>query len=225
MSSQTEHMKRKYRRMAPFYDLLEVAFACRPALDPRRVLASKIPDAGLAILDLCCGTGNGVLALSRSSNRIVGIDVSADMLAVARRKIRRRKIENLTIEEMDAARLRFADEHFDVVTTSFAMHEFEPAAMGEVLAEAQRVLKRGGTLYIVDYARPAGRVGQVVFSFYLHLAYPPHVRDFLSCDWPEVLRGASLKLQSIDPCFLSSVIAATRTTAVEGSRSASAQPA
>jgi ubiquinone/menaquinone biosynthesis C-methylase UbiE len=215
MLAQADRMKRKYRLIAPAYDLLELAFAYPRAVDPRRALASKIPDAGLDLLDLCCGTGNGVLALANSSNRVVGVDVSRSMLAVARRKIQRRAIENISVEEMEASRLRFEDQRFDVVTTSFAMHEFEREAMCVVLAEARRVLKAGGRLYIVDYARQRDRLSQAALWVYLRLAYPSHVREFLDCDWAKILASVGLRLEATEQCFFSSLVVATNAAPAE----------
>ena len=210
MPTQAERMRRKYRRFAPVYDFLELAFALPGAVDPRGALAAKIPDGGVDVLDLCCGTGNGVLTLADTSNRIVGVDVSPSMLAVAAQKIRRRGIGNIALEEMDVARLRFDDERFDIVTTSFAMHEFEYDAMCAVVAEAQRVLKPGGRLFVVDYARPPGRLLQTAFSLYLRASYPPHVREFLDYDWAEISRGAGLVLESVEACFVSALVTARK---------------
>lgn len=97
---------------------------------------------GLA-LDLSCGTGNYALALAERGLRVVGVDVSAPMLSVARAKSARAKLDIRWVRA-DASALPFRSGVFDLATMVLGL-EFltEP---GRALEEAHRVLRPGGRL-------------------------------------------------------------------------------
>ncbi len=97
---------------------------------------------GLA-LDLSCGTGNYALALAERGLRVVGVDVSAPMLRVARAKSAQAKLDIRWLRA-DASTLPFRSGVFDLATMVLGL-EFV-AEPGPVLQEAHRVLKPGGRL-------------------------------------------------------------------------------
>src|SRR6056297_3507142 len=79
------------------------------------------PLANTRILDAGCGTGNFSLKIHRYGCSVTGIDLSADMLAIARRKALQAK-SDITFSEMDLSHLTFPDNYFDGV---FSMAAFE----------------------------------------------------------------------------------------------------
>jgi ubiquinone/menaquinone biosynthesis C-methylase UbiE len=103
------------------------------------------PAPGAAILDVGSGTGIVARRLARrpGGGRVVGLDASPDMLAVARAAAAR---ERLAVEwrEGAAERLPFADASFDLVTCQFALMFFADRAAA--LGETHRVLRPGGRL-------------------------------------------------------------------------------
>jgi ubiquinone/menaquinone biosynthesis C-methylase UbiE len=107
------------------------------------------PDGG-AVLDV--GTGPGVLLLEigrrRPDLRLVGVDLSPDMIEAARRNLRRLG-ERATATTAAVAALPFDDDSFDVVVSSFSLHHWEdPAA---AVPELARVLRPGGRLHVYDF--------------------------------------------------------------------------
>ncbi len=94
-------------------------------------------------LDLSCGTGNYALALAERGLRVVGVDVSAPMLRVARAKSAQAKLDIRWLRA-DASALPFRAGAFDLTTIVLGL-EFT-AEPGPVLQEAHRVLKPGGRL-------------------------------------------------------------------------------
>ena len=94
-------------------------------------------------LDLSCGTGNYALALAERGFRVVGVDVSAPMLRVARAKSAQAKLDIRWLQA-DASALPFRPGVFDLATVILGL-EFV-AAPGRALQEAHRVLKPGGRL-------------------------------------------------------------------------------
>lgn len=103
------------------------------------------PPPGSRVLEVGCGTGNFSLKLARRGYRVTGVDVSAEMLAVAQEKA---KAENLPVEfkYMDAHRLAFEDASFNSV---LAMATFEFLADPEqALEEMFRVTRAGSPILV-----------------------------------------------------------------------------
>ena len=92
-------------------------------------------------LDVGCGTGLSTVALKSLSGRIVGADVSAEMLAFARRE------EGVSYIISAGESLALSDGAFDLITVSQALHWLE---RGAFFSEARRVLRAGGWLIIYD---------------------------------------------------------------------------
>jgi ArsR family transcriptional regulator len=98
------------------------------------------------------GTGTGRLLelLSPHIGRGTGIDLSRDMLAVARANLLRAGAGNCLVRQADMYRLPWTEPQFDLVTIHHVLHYAEdPAA---AVAEAARLLRLGGRLLIVDFA-------------------------------------------------------------------------
>ena len=105
-----------------------------------------VPDgAGGLALDLSCGTGHYALALAGRGRRVVGVDVSAPMLRVARAKGAQAKLDIRWVRA-DASALPFRPDAFDLATVILGL-EFV-AEPGRALQEAHRVLKPGGHLVV-----------------------------------------------------------------------------
>lgn len=101
--------------------------------------------AGMHVLDAGCGTGNFSLKLLQKGVKVTGIDVSQEMLAIARKKIEAAEMTAAFLE-MDIYRLDFPDNTFDGIL-SMAAFEFIHAPE-EALKELFRVLKPGGHLLV-----------------------------------------------------------------------------
>ena len=131
--------------------------------------------AGVDHLDVACGTGYLTeLALQRGAKSI-GVDFSAAMLSEAAR------LHPLVrFEQADAEALPFPDRRFDVVTVNFGMHHFPFPE--RAVAEARRVLRRGGRIALTVWATPeehalyaiALEAVRVSGSASVSLPVPPH---------------------------------------------------
>jgi ubiquinone/menaquinone biosynthesis C-methylase UbiE len=100
---------------------------------------------GMSVLDIAAGRGALVFPMLKkvgALGRITAIDLSEEMVAATRRSIEHNRIPNVRVFRMDAGKLGFEDECFDVALSGFAMHLLpHPDAAFE---EAFRVLKPGG---------------------------------------------------------------------------------
>lgn len=107
-------------------------------------------DEDLELLDIGTGTGRIVEIFSPQITRGVGIDMSADMLAVARANLERAGVDNVQIRRGDLYALPFADDSFDIVTIHQVLHYLDNVQTA--LVEAARVLRPGGLLLVADFA-------------------------------------------------------------------------
>lgn len=113
--------------------------------------------AGERALDVGCGTGTQTIALHRRlqpGGSVVGVDISEKMLAAARRKAGRERLEIEFVRGTSTA-LPFPEASFDLVTMIMSIHMLEEPDRIAALRSALRVLKPGGRLAIVDFAGPA----------------------------------------------------------------------
>jgi SAM-dependent methyltransferase len=138
-----------YRLAAPLYDRL-IYPLLREAYAVGRGLLG--PTAGLALLDVGTGTGNLALELATDGGRVVGVDLSPSLLAVAKRKAARGDgAPAITLARMDATELGYGDLSFDWVTAAMLMHEMPSPVRDRAVAEMARVARRG--VLIIDYVR------------------------------------------------------------------------
>ena len=125
--------------------------------------------AGDRVLDVACGTGVVSVTSARAGARVSGLDLTPELLAVARDNAR---IAGVSIEfhEGDVEKLPFPDAGFDVVVSQFG-HMFAPrpdVAIGEML----RVLKKGGTIAFSTWP-PELCVGRMFALLGRYLPPPP----------------------------------------------------
>ena len=105
---------------------------------------ADIPE-GATVLDVACGRGASLLPtceLVGTSGRVVGIDISADMVNETREEIRRRQLNYAEVNQMDAEHLQFDDGAFDFALCGLALFFFPN--VDQALTEILRVLKPGG---------------------------------------------------------------------------------
>ena len=124
------------------------------------------------LLDVATGTGDfAIEALSLNPDKIIGVDISAGMLEVGRKKIAERKLENrIELQLGDSESLPFADASFDAVTVAFGVRNFENLENG--LKEIYRVLKPQGMLVVLEFSRPRKFPFKQVYGFYFKFVLP-----------------------------------------------------
>ncbi|MCW1840745.1 class I SAM-dependent methyltransferase [Prosthecomicrobium hirschii] len=140
-----------YARWAPFYDFVfsrSFGFGRLFGLARRNALAHINARQG-SLLEIGVGTGVALGDYARHL-QVTGIDLSPEMLRVARKKVRDEGLTHVVdLLEMDASRLTFADGTFDTAATMFTITVVpHPEA---VMAEIERVLKPGGEALIVSH--------------------------------------------------------------------------
>lgn len=139
-------MREAYRRWAGVYD--EV-FGAVSAAGRRRAVAAVNGLPGARVLEVGVGTG---LALPRYApeKRVVGIDLSREMLLQARKRVQRERLRNVVgLVEMDAEAMSFRDASFDIAVAMFTATVVPDAR--RLLSEMRRVVRPGGELLFVNH--------------------------------------------------------------------------
>ena len=136
---------RAYRRYAPVYDRIFGG-----VLDPgRRALADAVRELQPASL-LEVGVGTGLmLARYPEATRVVGVDLSMEMLAKASARVPALADRDIRLEVMDAEALTFPDGAFDCVTVPYVL-SVTPDPQ-RLVAEVRRVCRVGGTILILNH--------------------------------------------------------------------------
>lgn len=164
----TPEAKRRYVRrlfdtIARRYDLITVLLSFgRDRSWKRRLVSLEAIGPGTRVLDLACGTGDLTFAAAARGARVIGLDITEQMVRLAKEKGDRPRF---VIGDIMA--LPFPDASFDVVTTGYGIRnvpELPPA-----LREIARVLRPGGALLSLDFNRPRNALVRSVFLGYLEV--------------------------------------------------------
>ena len=139
-----------FRRNAAKWDEIRSLYIEESEVESR--LIEAVDGNGVAdLLDIGTGTGRIVEILGPRVRRAVGVDLSHEMLTVARSNLERAQLRNCAVRHGDMYQLPVESRAFDAVTIHQVLHFAERPA--EVIAEARRVLRPGGKLILVDFAK------------------------------------------------------------------------
>ena len=181
-----------YHRIAPFYDAIYGVL-----LQPGRQLAMMrlAPRPGERVLEIGVGTG---FALDAYPDRcsVVGIDLSASMIARANARRRRHRLEQVVLCRMDGAALALADHSFDAVYAPYVINVVPNP--GQVAREIIRVCRPGGRIVLLNHfdrhdeantpvTRLVGRVASTLTGVNWNLPLTEFMRD------------SGLQVESIEP--------------------------
>ena len=186
---ENDFVERVYEKLANVYDLV-----FGPTLHPGRLVARE--QMGIQpndrILEVGVGTGINT-SLYPENCHVTGIDLSTSMLEKARERVARESLRNVRLLEMDAARLTFADESFDIVYAPYLVSVVPDPV--QVVREMRRVCRRGGKIIILNHFRSANpilsRVERAISPFTVHIGFKSDL------DLPGFLAQADLQPISI----------------------------
>lgn len=117
------------------------------------------------VLDVACGTGDMAVELLRHGCSVTGVDLSKEMMAIAKRKVPQAEYRLADVE-----RLPFGDASFDAVTCAFGVRNFVHLEQG--LCEMLRVLKPGGRMVILELATPDSSLIRPFYNIYTRRIIP-----------------------------------------------------
>ncbi len=139
----------------------------------RKAIAELRAVAPGHILDVATGTADLALMAMKQLRpaKITGIDISAGMLELGRKKVARAGLsESIELLQADSENLPFPDNQFDAVMVAFGVRNFEHLEKG--LQEMLRVLRPGGKLVVLEFSKPRQAVFSRLYQWYMHIVTP-----------------------------------------------------
>ncbi len=127
---------------------------------------------GDAALDVCCGTGDFAFALRRAvgvEGRVVGVDISGEMLKVAREKSGRNQL-HVEFRHGDVLGLPFGDGEFDACTVGFGIRNVPD--VGQAFSEMRRVCRPDGRVVCLEITQPRIPVFKQFYGMWFNHAVP-----------------------------------------------------
>ncbi|MEO0046144.1 MAG: hypothetical protein RL705_1335 [Bacteroidota bacterium] len=124
-------------------------------------------------LDIATGTGDLAIMMAESTaaKQIIGLDLSVGMLEVGKKKILDKNLaDKIEMVVGDSENIPYPDNHFDAITVSFGIRNFETLEKG--LAEIYRVLKPNGIFVILETSVPTKFPFKQGYGFYTKFILP-----------------------------------------------------
>ncbi len=170
----TQSVKQMFDDIAPTYDRLNHILSLSIDKIWRRRVVRHLRRLGATrILDIATGTGDLAIAMAKKidSSTICGVDLSPEMLEVARQKVTKQGLdERITLMEGNAESLELPSESVDAVTIAFGIRNFENKEL--CLKELHRVIRSGGHLVILEFSNPTNRFIGWLYRIYSHKVLP-----------------------------------------------------
>ena len=187
---ETDFVNSVYQNIAKVYD-----YTFGPTLHAGRLQAIQRMNiaSGSHVLEVGVGTGINA-ALYPSDCTVTGIDLSSKMLEKARIRLDRKGVRNVRLLEMDATKLTFADDSFDIVYAPYVISVVpDPVA---VAREMRRVCRPGGRIVVLNHFRSRSRIGAWLET--VIAPFTPYLGFKSDLDLPAFLKQAEFDPISIE---------------------------
>ena len=170
-----EEVQQMFDNIAPTYDKLNHILSLSIDKMWRRRVVRKVrrmkPEK---IMDLATGTGDLAIKMAKAmpKAKIMGVDLSEKMLAVAAEKVRRKGLDDhIALYQGDAENLDVTDGVLDVVTVAFGVRNFGNLEQG--LSEIMRSLRSGGHIVVLEFSTPRNWLVRKCYQFYSNHVMKP----------------------------------------------------
>lgn len=177
-----EQVEKMFNEIAFRYDLVNqlLSFGIHKRWRRKAIMLlepSVIGHRSSVLLDIATGTADfamdaiKLIPIAIGTKKIIGIDISEDMLAIGKKKVEEKKLAGIIeLMKADAEKLPFADNSFDAATVGFGIRNFENLEKG--LSEVCRVLKKESSFAILEFSIPQKFPMKQLYHFYLSTICP-----------------------------------------------------
>ena len=167
-----EFVQKMFDDISPRYDFLNHFLSLGIDIYWRRKFIQNLNIlSGQTVLDVACGTGDiGFEILKKYNIELINLDLSKNMLNIAKKKAKKKRFENIQFIQGDAEILPFENKSVDCLTIAYGFRNI--AHYEKALEEFYRVLKPDGILGILEFSIPRSKIFASLFTFYFHHILP-----------------------------------------------------
>ena len=192
-------MSISYKIISKFYGLLDIIYFKNNLKNPRLIILNKIKNSDSMLLEIAVGTAkNSILLAKNDPNlKIIGIDLSEQMLKIARKLVTKENIPNIEFMKMDGTNLQFNKETFDYIIVSLLLHELTEDVSDKIFNGCLNVLKNDGKIYILEWEEPKKILQKIMFLM-IKLIEPKEYKHFMAKDLDKYFSKNGFKINSIE---------------------------
>jgi len=172
-SGKKEQVTHMFNAIAKSYDVLNHTLSL--GIDKiwrRKSIALLMKNKPDTVIDIATGTADFAIEMAKHPiNKIVGFDISENMLAIGQEKVNKLNLQNqIAFKLGDSENISYPDNSFDAATVAFGVRNFENLLLG--MTEIYRVLKPGGILIVLELSEPEHFPMKQLYSFYFKKILP-----------------------------------------------------
>ena len=169
-----EKIGQMFNGIAGSYDFLNHFFSFGIDKYWRNVTVNSLKKSPHSVvLDLATGTADMAINIANKldSEKIIGVDISEEMLAIGKKKVFKLNLSHrIELKIGSALALPFENDTFDAVTIGFGIRNFSDVDAG--LKEINRVLRKGGSLNILEFSKPENIIIRNIYNLYFSKILP-----------------------------------------------------
>ena len=178
--SKKEQVADMFNSIAGRYDFMNRFLSLGTDMNWRKKAIRQLKkDRPHIILDVATGTGDMSILAAKLLNpeKIIGIDISEQMLELGRKKVEKERLgDKITLQTGDSETIKFAENTFDAVMAAFGVRNFQDLEKG--LKEMLWVLKPGGQVLILEFSKPRRKPVRSLYNLYMGIVAPEVAKWF-----------------------------------------------